>query len=44
MNLKPRKIRGLVSNGMLLSAVKTVDGEEKLQLVSSDMPVGSVVC
>ncbi|MDO4198754.1 MAG: methionine--tRNA ligase [Erysipelotrichaceae bacterium] len=44
MNLKPRKIRGLMSNGMLLSAVKEVDGKEKLELVSSDMPIGSIVC
>ena len=44
MNLKPRKIRGLDSNGMLLSAAKEVDGEEKLELLSSDMEVGSVVC
>lgn len=43
-NLKPRKIRGLESNGMLLSAVKEVDGKETLELVSSNMPVGSVVC
>ena len=44
MNLKPRKIRGLDSNGMLLSAVKEVDGKEKLELLTSDMEVGSVVC
>ena len=44
MNLKPRKIRGLESNGMLLSAVKEVDGKEKLELLSSDMEVGSIVC
>ena len=44
MNLKPRKIRGLESNGMLLSAVKEVDGKEKLELLSSDNEVGSIVC
>ena len=44
MNLKPRKIRGLESNGMLLSAVKEVDGKEKLELLSSDMEIGSIVC
>lgn len=44
LNLKPRKIRGLESNGMLLSAVKEIDGKEKLELVSSDMEVGSIVC
>ena len=44
MNLKPRKIRGLESNGMLLSAVKEIDGKEKLELLTSDMEVGSIVC
>ncbi len=44
MNLKPRKIRGLESNGMLLSAVKETDGKEKLELLTSDMEVGSIVC
>ncbi len=44
MNLKPRKIRGLESNGMLLSAVKEKDGKEVLKLLSSEMEVGSVVC
>ena len=44
MNLKPRKIRGLDSNGMLLSAAKEVDGKEVLELLSSDMEVGSIVC
>ena len=44
MNLKPRKIRGLDSNGMLLSAAKEVDGKEVLELLSSDMEIGSVVC
>ncbi len=44
LNLKPRKIRGLESNGMLLSAVKEKDGKEELELVSSDMEIGSIVC
>ena len=44
MNLAPRKIRGLDSNGMLLSAVKEVDGKETLELISTDMPIGSIVC
>ena len=44
LNLKPRKIRGLQSNGMLLSAVENKDGKETLKLLSSDMPIGSVVC
>ena len=44
MNLKPRKIRGLESQGMLLSAVKEKDGKEVLELLSSDLEPGSVVC
>ena len=44
MNLKPRKIRGLDSQGMLLSAVKEENGKEKLELLTSEMEVGSVVC
>ena len=45
LNLKPRKIRGLDSNGMLLSAVKKDDsGKEILELLSSDVEVGSIVC
>ncbi|MBQ2658869.1 MAG: methionine--tRNA ligase [Erysipelotrichaceae bacterium] len=44
MNLKPRKIRGLDSNGMLLSAVKEENGKEKLELLSSEMDIGSIVC
>ncbi len=44
LNLKPRKIRGLESQGMLLSAVKEKDGKEILELLTSDMETGSVVC
>ncbi|MBR4462852.1 MAG: methionine--tRNA ligase [Erysipelotrichaceae bacterium] len=44
MNLKPRKIRGLDSNGMLLSAVKEENGKEKLELLTSEMEIGSVIC
>ena len=44
LNLKPRKIRGLESNGMLLSAVKQEDGKETLELMTSNMPIGSKVC
>ncbi|MBR5341480.1 MAG: methionine--tRNA ligase [Erysipelotrichaceae bacterium] len=44
LNLKPRKIRGLESQGMLLSAVKEKDGKEVLELLSSDLEPGSVVC
>ncbi len=38
-NLKPAKLRGIVSHGMVLAAA---DGE-KLRLLETDMPVGSVV-
>ena len=44
LNLKPRKIRGLDSNGMLLSAVREVNGKEELELLGSEMEVGSIVC
>lgn len=44
LNLKPRKIRGLDSNGMLLSAVKEENGKEKLELLSSNLEIGSKVC
>lgn len=44
LNLKPRKIRGLESQGMLLSAVKEKDGKEVLELLSSSMEAGSSVC
>lgn len=39
VNLKPAKIRGIVSHGMILAASK----DEALQVVSTDMPVGSQV-
>ena len=39
INLKPAKIRGIVSHGMVLAASK---GDE-LQVLSVDMPVGSTV-
>ncbi|MBR5755391.1 MAG: methionine--tRNA ligase, partial [Erysipelotrichaceae bacterium] len=44
LNLKPRKIRGLDSNGMLLSAVREVNGKEELELLTSEMEIGSIVC
>ena len=44
LNLKPRKIRGIESCGMLLSYVNNVDGKEKIELITSDMPIGSIVC
>ena len=46
VNLPPRKMMGLESNGMLLSAVHTEKGEEKLNLLILDdaIPAGSVIC
>ena len=46
VNLPPRKMMGLESCGMLLSAVRTVNGREELHLVMLDnsIPVGSVLC
>ena len=46
LNLPPRKMMGLESNGMLLSAVKEVDGQEVLHLmiVDDEVPVGSQLC
>jgi len=46
VNLPPRKMMGQESNGMLLSAVHTEKGEEKLQLLILDdaIPAGSVLC
>ncbi len=43
VNLPPRKMMGLESNGMLLSAVHTEKGEEKLNLIMLDdqIPAGS---
>ena len=43
LNLPPRKMMGLESNGMLLSAVREVDGKEELHLVMLDdsVPAGS---
>ena len=46
VNLPPRKMMGLESNGMLLSAVHTKKGEEKLNLIMLDdqIPAGSKLC
>ena len=46
VNLPPRKMMGLESCGMLLSAVRTVNGKEELHLVMLDdaVPTGSVLC
>ena len=42
-NLKPRKIKGLESNGMLLCASNKVDGKEKVELLTTTLPKGSKV-
>ncbi|HWQ58815.1 MAG TPA: methionine--tRNA ligase [Clostridia bacterium] len=46
VNLKPRKMCGIESHGMLLSAVTEENGEETLRLLGTDeiMPGGSEVC
>ena len=46
VNLPPRKMMGLESCGMLLSAVRMVNGKEELHLVMLDdsIPTGSVLC
>ena len=45
-NLPPRKMMGKESNGMLLSAVHTEKGEEKLNLIILDdaIPAGAKLC
>ncbi len=46
VNLPPRKMMGLESCGMLLSAVHTEKGEEKLHLIMVDdaIPAGAKLC
>ena len=46
VNLPPRKMMGLESRGMLLSAVHTERGEEKLRLIMVDdaIPAGAKLC
>ena len=46
LNLPPRKMMGQMSNGMLLSAVREVDGKEELNLIILDdsVPAGSQLC
>ncbi len=46
VNLPPRKMMGLESNGMLISAVHTEKGEEKLNLLMVDdaIPAGAKLC
>lgn len=46
VNIPPRKMMGLESCGMLLSAVHEEDGEERLSLIMVDgsIPAGSKLC
>ncbi len=46
LNLPPRKMMGLESNGMLLSAVRQVGDNEELKLIILDdsIPAGSQLC
>ena len=46
VNLPPRKMMGLESNGMLISAVHTEKGEEVLNLIMVDdkIPAGAKLC
>ena len=42
-NLKPRKMKGLDSNGMLICSTREVDGKEELELLTTKLPKGSSV-
>ena len=46
LNLPPRKMMGQMSNGMLLSAEREVDGKEELHLLMLDdsVPAGAQLC
>ena len=46
VNLPPRKMMGLDSCGMLISAVHSVNGEEVLNLLMVDdaIPAGAKLC
>ncbi|MBQ2324058.1 MAG: hypothetical protein II379_05680, partial [Oscillospiraceae bacterium] len=46
LNLPPRKMMGLESCGMLISAVHKENGEEKLKLLLLDdsIPAGAKLC
>ena len=46
VNLPPRKMMGQESQGMLLSAVHTERGEERLNLIMLDdkIPAGAKLC
>ena len=45
INLAPRKLRGVVSNGMLLAASTEIDGDRSIVLIepSEDIPAGTVL-
>ena len=46
VNLPPRKMMGLESCGMLISATHTAKGEEQLNLIMVDdaIPAGAKLC
>ena len=46
LNLPPRKMMGIPSNGMLISAVHKEKGEEKVQLmiIDDNVPAGAKLC
>ena len=46
LNLPPRKMMGIPSNGMLISAVHKEKGEEKvnLMLIDDSVPAGAKLC
>lgn len=45
LNLKGRKMRGIMSEGMILTAEYTdADGKEHVSFLTSDMPAGTLVC
>ena len=43
-NLKPKKIRGIMSHGMLLSAATADDSMLELVQITGETPNGSTVC
>ena len=46
LNLPPRKMMGIPSNGMLISAVHKEKGEEKanLMIIDDSVPAGAKLC
>ncbi|MBQ1289111.1 MAG: hypothetical protein IIY23_02990, partial [Erysipelotrichaceae bacterium] len=44
LNLAPRKLRGIESQGMLLTASRTNEkGEEEVKVLTSPLPAGSLI-